>query len=122
MPLYDANPAKNTQTRASTSQCPDPSQAYDQSATIRSRFTTGARTVGQHPCDANLAGSTFRKKSVTEKRATAAGGVGTRGQTERPTSVVYGTSRPRGPVLRYSRPVGRDWEGLPEEGPKCRLT
>lgn len=44
---------------------PEPSQAYDQSAVIRSRFTTGARTLDQLPCDANLVESTLGKKSVT---------------------------------------------------------
>src|SRR5258707_14558381 len=63
--LYDTNTARTPKPQQRLLKCLTPSQAYDQSMVIRSKFTTGAWTVRQNPCDANLAESTGRKKSVT---------------------------------------------------------
>ncbi len=63
--LYDTNTARTPKPQQRLLKCLTPSQAYDQSMVIRSKFTTGAWTVRQNPCDANLAESTRRKKSVT---------------------------------------------------------
>jgi len=61
MPARPKTPQPNT----ALLKCSDPPRAYDQSVVIRSKFTIGAWTLGQLPCDANLVESTLRKKSVT---------------------------------------------------------
>src|SRR4030095_901239 len=53
MPLH--GPEHRNQSNPPLTKCPTPLQAYDQSMAIRSKFTTRARTVRQHLCDANLA-------------------------------------------------------------------